>query len=105
ETSVSGDWSLASITQAIQAGLKQSLAGTKWADQLTAVTISYAFSPSENPQSGDVLEIPYYAMFSTVYTVEGYAPEEFSLSCGPFTARVTLTGDGSLTASQDFLDR
>ena len=105
ETSVSGDWSLASITQAIQAGLEQSLAGTKWADQLTDVTISYAFSPSENPQSGDVLEIPYYAMFSTVYTVEGYAPEEFSLSCGPFTARVTLTGDGSLTASQDFLDR
>ena len=105
EASVSGDWSLDAIAQAIQRSLAQSLTGTSWADQLTDVTISYTFSFPENVQSGDVLEIPYYATLSTVYTVEGYAPENFSLSGGPFTAQVTLAGDGSLTASQDFLDR
>ena len=105
ETSVRDDWSLDAIAQAIQASLEQSLAGTSWAGQLTDVTISYTFSLPEDAKSGDVLEIPYYATFSTVYTVEGYAPEEFSLSGGPFPAQVTLAGDGSLTASQDFLDR
>ncbi len=105
ETSVRDNWSLDAIAQAIQASLEQSLAGTNKAEQLTDVMVSYDFSLPENVRSGDVLEIPYYAMFSTVYTMEGYAPEEFSLSTGPFTAQVTLAGDGSLTASQDFLDR
>ena len=105
ETSVRDDWSLDAIAQAIQASLEQSLSGTSWAEQLTDVTISYTFSLPESAKSGDVLEIPYYATLSTVYTVDGYAPEHFSLSGGPFTARVTLAGDGSLTASQDFLDR
>ena len=105
KTSVRDDWSLDAIAQAIQASLEQSLAGTSWAGQLTDVTISYTFSLPEDVKSGDTLEIPYYATLSTVYTVDGYAPEHFSLSGGPFTARVTLSGDGSLTASQDFLER
>ena len=105
ETAVNGNWSLEAIAQAIQTDLAQSLVGTKWAEQLTDVSISYSFSLPEDARSGDVLEIPFYALFSTVYTVEGYAPEEFSLSTGPFTAQVTLTGSGSLTADQDFLDR
>lgn len=105
ETSVRDDWSLDAIAQAIQASLEQSLAGTNKAEQLTDVMVSYDFSLPENVRSGDVLEIPYYAMFSTVYTMEGYAPEEFSLSTGPFTAQVTLAGDGSLSASPEFLDR
>ena len=106
EISISDDWSLEAIAQAIQANLKQSLAGINKAEQLTDVMVSYDFSLPENARSGDVLEIPYYALFSTVYTVEGYAPEEFSLSTGPFTARVTLAGSGgALMASQDFLDK
>lgn len=105
ETSVRDNWSLDAIAQAIQASLEQSLAGTNKAEQLTDVMVSYDFSLPENVRSGDVLEIPYYAMFSTVYTMEGYAPEEFSLSGGPFTAQVTLAGDGSLSASPEFLDR
>ena len=98
------DWSLASIAQAIQASLAQSLEGTRHEGQLSDVAISYTFSLPSTARSGDVLEVPYHAIFTTVYTVEGYAPEEFTLSGGPFTAQVTLAGDGTPAADSGFLD-